>query len=202
LSTLAEAVKISGQIYESSFNPIQIMREYLAGSAMVKKGDYAEAQNYALRIKEFVDKQGYDKYYLNYYHLLLAEIYLARDDGKDALAELDQYTTMAMSSPRQRTMRAASYALQGKHQEAIKHYQSFYNYVVSRMALWGGDPFDYYYQRSKVNYHLAKIYEQAGEIAQAVEYYQKTLEQWEKADTDFLELIDSKKRMAALTNTK
>jgi pentatricopeptide repeat protein len=202
LSALAEAGKISRQIYDSSFNPVRIMREYLAGSAMAKKGDYVKAQNRALRIKDFVDKQGYDKYYLNYYHLLLAEIYLAQDNGKAALAELDQYTTMAMSSPRQRTMRAASYALQGKHQEAIKHYQSFYNYVVSRLALWGGDPFDYYYQRSKVNYHLAKIYEQQGEISQAVEYYQKTLEQWEKADTDFLELIDAKKRLAALTITK
>ncbi len=198
LAALAEAVKISGQIYDSSFNPIQIMREYLAGSAMVKKGDYAEAQNNALRIKEFVEQQGYDKYYLDYYHLLLAEIYLARNDGKAARAELDQYTTMAMSSPRQRTMRAASYALQGRYQEAIKHYQSFYNYVVSRLPLWGGDPFDYYYQRSKVNYHLAKIYEQMGDISQAIEYYQKTLEQWKNADKDLVELIDAKMRLARL----
>jgi pentatricopeptide repeat protein len=202
LSILADAEKISGQMYDSSFNPIQIMVEYLAGSAMVRKGDYAEAQNHALRIKEYIDQQGYDTYYLNYYHLLLAEIYLARDDGKAALAELDQYTTMAMSSPRQRTMRAASYALQGKYQEAINHYQSFYNYVASRLSLWGGDPFDYYYQRSKVNYHLAKIYDQKGDKSQAIEYYQKTLEQWKDADPDIPELIDAKKRLAVLINTK
>ena len=61
-----------------------------------------------------------------------------------------------------------------------------------------GNPFDYYYGRSKVNLNLAKIYEQMGKNQQAVVYYRKFLEQWKKADTNLADYIYAKSRLTEL----
>ncbi len=167
---------------------------------MVKKGDYAAAQVRADHIKVLVEKEGYERYYLGRYHLLLAEMHIARGDGETALLELDQYTTDAANSPRQLTMRAAGYALTGQFDKAIRAYRDFYNNVSSRQNYGGGDTFDYYYERSKVKYHLARIYEQKGDTGQAIEYYSQAIEQWKNADSDLPDLLDAREQLHKLRN--
>ena len=61
-----------------------------------------------------------------------------------------------------------------------------------------GSDFDYFFERSQVNFYLAKIYEQSGNTTQAIEYYSKVLEQWNDADEDLPDLIDAKALYAKL----
>ncbi|MFQ5865328.1 MAG: protein kinase [bacterium] len=178
----------------------RIMTEYFIGSAMVKKGDYQEAQVRASRIRELVEEQQHDRFYLDYYHLLLAELHFAQGDGESALAELDNYKTSPHLSPRCLTLRAAILALMGNYEEAVKGYKNFYNFVESRVSGIGGNFFDYYYERSRVPYNLARIYDQMGDTTKAVEYYSKTLDQWKNADADLPELLDAKARLVQLTD--
>jgi len=198
VQAINEAEKISIQFPDSLYNLNHLMVQYLSGSAAVKNGDIVIAQANAARIKELVEKENYDNFYLDYYHLLLAEVYLYRGDGKAALTELNQHTIDAARSPSNQAMRAASYALLGQYEKAIHGYKTFYNRVSYMHGSRGGDVFDFYYERSKVSYCLAKIYEQMGDTGQAIEYYSQTIEQWKKADQDFPELLDARVRLANL----
>jgi tetratricopeptide (TPR) repeat protein len=194
LQAIGEAEKISIQFPDSLYNLNHLIVQYMVGSAAMKSGDFVTAQTKAALIKELVEKENYDKYYLDYYHLLLAEIYVSRGDGKAALAELGQPTTTTGWSPNQQAMRAASYALLGQYEEAIRVYKALYNHVSSIYD----DAFGFYYERSKVNYRLARIYEQKGDTAQAIEYYSQAIEQWKNADPELPELIDAKSRYGRL----
>ncbi len=46
---------------------------------------------------------------------------------------------------------------------------------------------------------LGKICEQQGNIARAIEHYEKFLELWKDADPGFPEVEDAKKRLAGLS---
>jgi serine/threonine protein kinase/tetratricopeptide (TPR) repeat protein len=52
------------------------------------------------------------------------------------------------------------------------------------------------------HYRLAKLYQQTGQIQKAIDRYRRFLEIWKYADEGLPQLIDAKKRLAALTNTK
>ena len=62
----------------------------------------------------------------------------------------------------------------------------------------GGDFFSYFLERSRVYYNIAKLYERMGESSQAIECYEKAINQWKNADEDLPEKIDAKKRLANL----
>ena len=52
--------------------------------------------------------------------------------------------------------------------------------------------------RPTLRYELAKLYEQKGLEAKAIQQYEKFLDIWKNADADQPELIDAKKRLARL----
>jgi len=52
---------------------------------------------------------------------------------------------------------------------------------------------------TKSFYMLGKICEQQGNIARAIEHYEKFLDLWKDADPGFPEVEDAKKRLAGLS---
>jgi len=199
LEKFSEARRLSPRIYAQSFNPLLIIAEYLTATTMVQKGDYGEVQARAAKIKRFIEEHHYDSYFMDFYHLLLAELHLAQGKGQAAEAAIGKVSGMTKTySPRCRTLLADIYGLLGNTEKAISTYKNFYNDVVTRHYFIGGDYFYYFLGRSKVHYYLAKIYEQKGEKEQAIEYCSKALDQWENADKDLPELIDVEARLARL----
>jgi serine/threonine protein kinase/tetratricopeptide (TPR) repeat protein len=52
------------------------------------------------------------------------------------------------------------------------------------------------------HYRLAKLYQQNGQIQKAIDRYRRFLDIWKYADEGLPQLIDAKKRLTVLTNTK
>jgi non-specific serine/threonine protein kinase len=199
LEEFFEARKLSPRMYDESFNPLLIIAEYLAAATVLRKGDYDEVQARAAKIKRFIEEHHYGSFYMDFYHTLLAELHLAQGKGQAAKASIGKVTGMTKTySPRCRTLLADICRLLGNTEKAISTYKNFYNDVVTRHYFLGGDCFYYFLGRSKVNYHLGKIYEQKGEKMQAIEYCSKALDQWKNADKGLPELIDAKARLARL----
>jgi len=48
------------------------------------------------------------------------------------------------------------------------------------------------------HYELGKLYEQKGELEEAVNYYKRFLDIWKDADPDLADFADAKKRLAQL----
>jgi tetratricopeptide (TPR) repeat protein len=200
LNEFSTAENLSVPIYEQSFNPIPIMAEYLIGVTLITKGDFVEAQNLATKFHSLVHKNRYSFLFENYYQLLIAELQLARGDGRSARASLEKVSMLVQTHfPRCSALIAATDALNGEAETAIRVYKSSMNKIHTRNNYSGGDYFYYFLGRSKVYYNVAKLYEQKGDKTQALEYYSKALAQWKNADKDLPELIDAKTRVGKLT---
>ena len=100
--------------------------------------------------------------------------------------------------PLSHTLLAETNRLLNEVESAITEYLIFDDAILSRNYVLGSGHFDYFYERSKVNFRLAKLYEKKGETAKAMEYYAKALAQWKHADEDLPELIEARARLAKL----
>ena len=80
--------------------------------------------------------------------------------------------------------------LQGRIENAIYAYQELYERTV--------ESFDHFHEQSMVNYRIAQLYEKKGDHQQAMEYYEKALEQWKHADEDLPEPHDARARLERL----
>jgi tetratricopeptide (TPR) repeat protein len=199
LEELAEALRTSNEIYQPSFNPVLPMTDYIAGWAMVEKGDLDEALVRAESIKRYVEQEGYESLYMDYDKMLTAKIHLARGDGRAAKEELDEISVLSTFYPHYHTLLAETHALIGNVPEALSIYENdiFGNILIYRYVN-GGDPFYYFLAGSRVNYRLGQLHVQQGNTSQAIEYFEKALEQWKDADEDLPELLDARRRLARL----
>jgi tetratricopeptide (TPR) repeat protein len=55
---------------------------------------------------------------------------------------------------------------------------------------------------AKSFYMLGKIYEQQGDTAKAIEYYEKFLDLWKDADLGIMEVEDVRKRLERINTSK
>jgi len=195
-----EAEKLSRKLYKENFNPYSIFANYLSGIALIYKGDYKAAQDRAEAIKSIVEKGDYNPLHLDFYHLLVGELSIAQKNAEAAQVEINKLFGMTkMASPRYKKLVAATSGLQGDYEKAIEQYiNSFENWLLVNPAMRRIDLFDFFEERSKVNYNIAKIYEKMGNASKAIEHYEKFLELWKDADSGIPELEDAKKRLAGL----
>jgi len=200
LEAVAQARRISEQIYPQEFNPVQVIAEYLTGRIWLAEGNLRQTNTAVGNIRELVAKYNDDATLKNYYHYLLAELHLANNDGKAALGQLTGLPGWrGVNYPHIFTFRARANAMTHKTKTAIEIYDNFYNQITSRKPFLGGDFFYYFAERPKVNYYLARLYEQEGDAEKALQYYSAFLDYWRNADEDLPELIDARKRHAQLT---
>jgi serine/threonine protein kinase/Tfp pilus assembly protein PilF len=85
---------------------------------------------------------------------------------------------------------AFAYLKKGDMDKTISNYEQ----LISRHKT-GGEHQEYWIQ---THYRLGKIYEDMGDKAKAVQYYEDFLNLWKEADADIPMLIDAKKRLAVL----
>ncbi|MBA7701290.1 hypothetical protein ES703_110025 [subsurface metagenome] len=192
--------KLSWKVYGKSFNPVPIIAKYLIGIALVNEGDFTAAQKKAEEIKRMIQQQNFDGFYLDFYYLLLGELYTAQKKGKTAQENIDKTSGITkLYSPHYRKLAASVLALQGEHEKAIQTYQDIYGSV--EMRNYGmGDYFIFFRESSRADYNIAKIYERMGNRSKAIEHYEKFLSLWKDADPGIAEVEDAQKRLATLRN--
>jgi tetratricopeptide (TPR) repeat protein len=195
-----EAEKVSLLIYPKFYNPDRITSHYFIGLTYLKNGEYEKAIDEAEGIKQLIEKDHYDFVFMDFYKLLYAAIYLSRNDSQNAsitIAGLSHFTKMF---PRRQTLIVSIDGLEGNYQKAVLSLNKFYNMVTYKNDYMGGDRLDYLLERSRVNYYLAKVYDQKGDKVKAVEYYSHAVKQWENANKNMAELIDARSRLQKLSN--
>jgi tetratricopeptide (TPR) repeat protein len=101
---------------------------------------------------------------------------------------------LLLSSLPRRDVLARAYHMSGDLDKAIAEYE----------RLLAPDPSgpEIFLIHPRYHYWLAKLYEKNGQAENAVFRYKKFLDIWKDADPDIPELMDTKKRLAILTNTK
>ncbi len=124
------------------------------------------------------------------FYLLKGEIDLAHDRYEEAIESFVTADNLVHSMLEDSL--ALAYFKSGNADKAIEKYQEFLqtdNIVLS-------------YEGQEVwvlaHYQLGRLFEQRGDLAQAVDYYQRFLEIWKDADPDLPAFIDAKKRLTCL----
>jgi len=192
------ATKLSWRTYSKTFNPIPLLTDYLIGMALVRKGDYEAAQSRAKELKTRIQELDYDSLYLDFYYLLMGEIYFSQ--RKEELFQNTIHKISPVSklySTHYHRLALAGYELRGDLKKAIEKYQSFYNNVIQ--PSYGLREYFYFHRESSlINYNIAKIYERLGDTEKAIEHYEKFLNLWRDADPGIPEVEDATKRLAGL----
>jgi tetratricopeptide (TPR) repeat protein len=163
----------------------------------VRKGEYSAAESKAAKMRQMIESDKYDAF-LKFSYLLQAEVHVARESGEAALKALERAPGLRNNCPRYRALLAETHGLLNDVESAITEYLAFDDAIHLRNYDFGGDYFDYFYERSKVNFRLARLYEKKGESSKAIEYYSKALAQSKHAGEDLPELIEAKTRLARL----
>jgi len=192
------ATKLSWKIYSKNFNPIPLLADYLIGIALVQEGDYKAAQSRAKDIKTKIQELNNDILYLDFYYLLMGELYFTQRKGELLQNTIEKVSAVSkLYSAHYRRLAVAGYELQGNLEKAIEEYQSFYNGVM--LASYSLPEHFYHFRESSlVNYNIAKIYEKMRDTEKAQEHYEKFLELWKDADPGIPEVEDARKRVAGL----
>lgn len=196
-----EAEKLSKKLYKVNFNPYSIFTNYLTGTALVYKGDYKAAQDRAEAIKSIIQKGNYNPLHLDFYHLLLGELSTAaQKNPKAAQGEINKlFGWVKAASPRYKKLVAVINEMQGDFEKAVEQYRnSFENWLLVNPPMRWIDLLDFFEECSKVDYNIAKIYEQMGKVTKTIEHYEKFLDLWKNADSDLPEVEDAKERLAEL----
>jgi serine/threonine protein kinase/tetratricopeptide (TPR) repeat protein len=193
-----EAEKASAEYYEHNFNPIPLTRRLYAGRAFLRQGQIGRAVSQAEEISRIIERQNLPAAYLDFRHLLEAEINLAQDKPENALRNLDQASFQAWrTSPHYWRIRAAAEEALGRFNLAEESYRKFLGYIATARGTLD-EPVRYFYELSMADYNLGRIAEKMNDAAVAKDHYRKFLERMRTADPGIPEVEDAQKRLAAL----
>jgi tetratricopeptide (TPR) repeat protein len=147
-----------------------------------------------------MQKGNYKPMNLDFYHLLLGELCTAQKNPKAAQREINKLSGWAKeASPRYKKLVAVINEIQGDFEKAVEEYRnSFENWLLINPTVRRVHLLDFFDERSKVDYNIAKIYDANGNGPQAIEHYEKFLDLWKNADPGIPEVEDAKKRLADL----
>ena len=180
------------------------LRAYLLGVLNARLGDGANAARYADSLDAMPSPPHAASLAANLAHSVRAHIAWAQERAADALAALEQIRVELTfpymhSSPftnhvLERFLRAEALNAVGRHEEALRWYQSVGLWTHSTVSL----PFI-----APSHLGRAEIYERLGDNAQAVEHYTRFLDLWKDADPELQPTVrDVRQRLAKLVGER
>jgi len=191
---------LSRQLDEEEFSPYMILAHYLTGVALIGKGDFEAASGQADAIKSMIQKGNYARLHSDYFHLLLGEIAVARRNIEVAQDELKAVLSSSrLFSPHYRRLEAQLASLQGYPDNSIEKLEnSFENWSLGDFQDVPSHLFAFFQARSRLDYDIAILNEQAGKPEKALEHYERFLSLMKDADPGLPEVEDARKRLAGL----
>jgi len=152
-----------------------------------------EAQRTAEELREIIE-QGINQNHIRLYYHLKGRIELANNNYAKAIEFFKQGLPFVAPTSELRLIYADSLGLAYfKSEEYEKAREEYEGMASPRIDRW-------YYGHIYVKsfYMLGKIYEQQGNTAKAIEYYEKFLDLWKDADPGLTEVDDARTRLSKL----
>ncbi len=187
MDSFFEELNLIEQIKENQY--LESLYLSLAGKMYVRAGEIGQAERLLEDLlSELNENQRND---VAHFKTLKGEIELAKGNYNEAVNLLEEATMLRQDNFSLESLAYVCF-LKGDIEQAIAKYEE----LISDKGLFGWETQEWWLQS---HFQLGKIYEEKGDTAKASEYYQRLLDIWINADEDLPLLIETKARLAKLT---
>ena len=198
IDAFERAEELSWEREDTSFNPFPVLCQNKIGLAQIGMGDLDSAHGSLENIKQYIQEQGFEAFYLNFAYLLEGAIHAAKKNGTAVREALEKCFPSFRGNPEFIKLSAEACVLNNELTQAVEHYKSFKTDIS--MSRYGNDAILFFRYSSLADYNVGKVYELMGKEDEAIEHYEKFLSLWKDAETDLPEVADARERLASLKN--
>jgi tetratricopeptide (TPR) repeat protein len=177
-------------------NPFPIFCQHQTGLAHISQGDLAGARQSSTNIRQYVQEQGLEDFFLSFASLLEGAIHAAEKNGPAVLETIEKCAAIHKQGPEFIRLSAEAGLLMNNLELAAEHFQRLKSDIS--MSRYGNDASFFFRCSSLTDYNLGRVYEKMGNAVDAREHYEKFLSLWKDADPGLPEVDDAKERLAGL----